>query len=184
MGLASLGTPLMSQGHDIARAVAVLLVAVGLLGVVQLVPAHALRAQVLQQRLEERTRKDQRLEGTQVTVAGQNGAVVLYGTVRLYSQKMLYERIAWRTEGVVEVDNERRGVPRVLVSDQEIEREIRHIILQYQRLQGAGISVTVAKGQVRLQGTFHDPGDVLFLKQRVAEIEGVTAIEIEVQFAV
>ena len=144
MGLESLGTPLMSQGHDITRAVAVLLVAVGLLGVVQLVPAHALSAQVLQQRLEEWTRKDQRLEGTQVTVA----------------------------------------VPRVLVSDQEIEREIRHIILQYQRLQGAGINVTVAKGQVRLQGTFHDPGDVLFLQQRVAAIEGVTAIEIEVQFAV
>ena len=174
MGLASLDTPLMPQGHDSARAVAVLLVAVGLLGVVQLVPAHALSAKVLQQRLE----------GTQVTVAGQHGAVVLYGTVRLYSQKMLYERIAWRTEGVVEVDNELRGVPRVLVSDQEIEREIRHIILQYQRLQGAGINVTVAKGQVRLQGTFHDPGDVLFLQQRVAAIEGVTAIEIEVQFAV
>ena len=39
--------------------------------------------------------------------------------------KMLYEQIAWKTEGVIEVDNEIRVVPRFAQSDAVIERKIR-----------------------------------------------------------
>jgi osmotically-inducible protein OsmY len=151
---------------------------------VHLSPAHALSDDALRQRIEEQARNDKRLEGTRVVVAVQDGGVVLYGSVWLYSQKMLYEHITWRTYGVVEVDNEIHVEPRVLVSDQEIESTILSMILKYQRLQGAGIRVTVTKGHVRLHGTFHNPGDVLFLKHRVAEIAGVIHIEIEVRFVV
>jgi hypothetical protein len=37
---------------------------------------------------------------------------------------------------------------------------------------------------VKVNGTYHDASDVVFLKHRVAEIEGVTRIEIEVEYAV
>ncbi len=161
-----------------------LLVAVGLMSAVHLSPARALSDDVLRQRIEKQARNDERLEGTRVVVAVQDGGVVLYGSVWLYSQKMLYGRIAWHTYGVVEVDNEIHVEPRVPVPDQEIKSTILNIILKHQRLQGAGISVTVTKGNVRLQGTFHDPGDVLFLKHRVAELAGVIHIEIDVQLVV
>jgi hypothetical protein len=39
--------------------------------------------------------------------------------------KMLYEQIACKTEGIIEVDNEIRVVPRFAQSDAVIERKIR-----------------------------------------------------------
>ncbi len=162
----------------------ILLVAVGLMIAVHLSPARALSDDVLRQRIEEQARNDERLEGTRVIVAVQDGGVVLYGSVWLYSQKMPCERIAWHTYGVVEVDNEIHVEPRVPVPDQEIKSTILNMLPKHQRLQEAGISVTVTKGHVRLHGTFHDPGDVLFLKHRVAELAGVIHIEIEVRFVV
>ena len=39
--------------------------------------------------------------------------------------KMLYEQIAWKTEGVIEVDNEIRVVPGFAQSDAVIARKIR-----------------------------------------------------------
>ena len=96
----------------------ILLVAVGLMSAVPLLPAHALSNDVLRQRIEAQARNDKRLEGTRVVVAVQDGGVVLSGSVWLYRQKMLYERIAWRTYGVVEVDNEIQVEPRVQVPDQ------------------------------------------------------------------
>ncbi len=161
-----------------------LLVAVSLMIAVQLSPAHALSDDVLRQRIIAQARNDKRLEGTQVVVAVQDGGVVLYGSVWLYSQKMLYEQIAWRTYSVFEVDNEIQVEPRVLVPDQEIESTILSIILKSQRLQEVEFSVMVTKGRVHLHGTFHDPADVLFLKHRVAELAGVIHIEIDVRFVV
>ncbi|MEE9145813.1 MAG: BON domain-containing protein [Candidatus Tectomicrobia bacterium] len=162
----------------------ILLVAVGLMSAVHLSPARALSDDVLRQRIEKRAHNDERLEGTRVVVAVQDGGVVLYGSVWLYSQKMLYERIAWRVYGVAEVDNEILVEPRVPVPDQEIKSMILNMLPKHQRLQEAGISVTVTKGHVHLHGTFRNPGDVLFLKHRVAEIAGVIHIEIEVQLVV
>jgi osmotically-inducible protein OsmY len=161
-----------------------LLVAVALMSAVPLLPARARSDHVLRQRIEEQARNDKRLEGTRVVVAVQDGGVILYGSVWLYSQKMLYEQIAWHTSDIVEVNNEIRVEPRVLVPDQEIESTILNMILKHQPLQEAGISVTVTKGHVHLYGTFHVPGDVLFLKHRVAELAGVIHIEIEVRFVV
>ena len=39
------------------------------------------------------------------------------GQVRLLSQKMLYEQIAWQTRGTVDVDSEIRVIPETRVSD-------------------------------------------------------------------
>ena len=47
----------------------------------------------------------------------------------------------------------------------------------FPRFHGAGVSVTVDGGAVALRGTFSHPLDVQFLKNQVADIEGVIALE-------
>jgi len=61
--------------------------------------------------IEEQTRQDETLAGTRVIVHARQGAVVLSGMVRLYSQKIRYEQIAWHSPGVREVENEIRVIP-------------------------------------------------------------------------
>lgn len=137
----------------------------------------------LRTRIETQTRADERLAGTDVAIAVEDGQVVLSGTVRLYSQKLHYEQLVWRTLGVEEVDNEIRVVPRYGQDDTEIKQGIRAIIAKHPWLHKAGIAVDVAGGVVRLRGTFHTPANVLSLRRLVAEIEGVTQLEINARFA-
>jgi len=134
------------------------------------------------ERIVVQTHHNERLEGTEVHISVQSGQVILSGTVYLYSQKILYEHIVEQTPGVVEITNEVRVVPRLPVEDVEIARHIRMLIKGHQRFQNAGITVDVAQGAVSLSGTFHDPGDFLFLKHQVAEIEGVIHLEISALF--
>jgi len=136
----------------------------------------------LLERIVVQIHHDKRLEGTQVHVWVQGEQVALSGTVYLYSQKMLYEHIVWRTPGVVELNNDIRVVPRLPVEDAEIARHIHTMIKGHQRFQNADITVEVTQGAVSLSGTFHDPGDVLFLQHQVAEIEGVIRLEIMARF--
>jgi len=65
-----------------------------------------------------------------------------------------------------------------------IYRKIREIIKAHRRLHGAQLTVIVKDRAVVLQGTFEHPRDVLFLKHKIAEIEGVIAIEIQASFNV
>ncbi len=61
----------------------------------------------IRQKIENAASKNSNLrEGSKVKIAVENGYVVLYGTAGKYIQKMLFEKIAWKTEGVVEVENE------------------------------------------------------------------------------
>jgi osmotically-inducible protein OsmY len=138
----------------------------------------------LAQRIEEQTRQDESLAGTRVIVHARQGAIVLSGMVRLYSQKIRYEQIAWESPGVREVENEIRVIPALPLSDAEIARRIVAMAQEDQRLHGAGVKAEVNEGFVRLVGTFDHPADVLFLKYRVAEIEGVVGMEIDARFRV
>ena len=124
------------------------------------------------------------LSGTEVRVAVEDGGVILYGSVRLYHQRMLFEKIAWQTKGVAEVDNEIRIVPQAPLSDAEIEQKILEIIEPHQRFHASKLRVRVTGGAVFLDATFPHPNDVLFLKHRVAMIEGVVAIHIKIKFRV
>jgi osmotically-inducible protein OsmY len=160
------------------------LVLSGLSGLGCLDTAAALSDELLQQRLQEQIDADEQLKGTQITVAVQESQVVLAGTVWLYSQKMRSEQIAWLTYGVLEVDSEIRVVPRRPTTDEELTNAVSLLILQFPQLQRSGISVTVTDGHVNLSGTFYDASDVLLLKRRVAEIEGVIQITIAVKYAV
>ena len=149
--------------------------------------AHAtpvMNDKIIKQRIEDEAAEPFRLRGTKVDLAVEDGCVVLYGTVRLYIQKLLYEQIAWKTRGVVEVDNEIRVVPRLPQNDTAIEHKIMELVQAHQRFQGINVIVTVIKGAVHIRATLERPLDVLFIKRSVAEIEGVTDIRIQAKFIV
>ena len=146
--------------------------------------ALAMSDKIIKQRIEDKANDTFRLRGTTVEVAVEDGYVVLYGTVDLYIKKMLYEQIAWKTKGVVEVDNEIRVVPKLPQADADIKRNIIEVVHTHRRLQGVNLEVAVEGGAVRIHVTSEHPSDVLFFKHRVAEIEGVIAINIIAKFIV
>ena len=162
----------------------IILALIALLGTAHVPRALALSDDNIKQRIEDAAAETPELKGTKVGVAVEDSYVVLYGEVRLYIHKMTYERIAWQTMGVVEVDNEIRVVPAVPVADTAIERKIREILITYRRFHGAQVKNRVKEGSVFIRGTLEHPRDILFFKHRVAEIEGVLAIEIEAAFRV
>jgi hypothetical protein len=122
------------------------------------------------------------LRTAKVKIAVENGYVVLYGTVEKYIQKMVYERIAWKTVGVIEVDNEIRVTPLSPLADPTIERKIKEIIKTYDKFQGLNFSVSVKAGAVDIIIKLNNPADVLFLKKKIAEIDGVISIDIMAKF--
>lgn len=138
----------------------------------------------IKKRIEDKVANTSVLRGVKVNVAVEDGNVVLYGTVILYIQKMLYEQLAWKTVGVVEVDNEIQVVPQLPQVDSIIERKILDILHTHDRFQHSGLNIEVEKGSVSISGIFEHPRDVLFIKHRVAEIEGVIAVNLQVNFRI
>jgi osmotically-inducible protein OsmY len=151
----------------------------GLLACIALGPAFAVTDAALQARIEFQVQHEPRLDGTDVRVITDDGNVVLTGQVRLLSQKMLYGQIAWQTGGTIDVDNEIRVTPATAVSDQKLEEAIRRLLQQHERFQS--IDAAVKDGIATVHGTFTSAADVLFLKWRIAEIEGVIRVLIESQ---
>ena len=146
--------------------------------------ALASNDRMIQQAIEEAAANTPELHATEISVAVQERSVVLSGSVRLYLHRLLYEKIAWQTIGVVEVDNEIRVVPQASLSDAAIERMIWEIVKLHEQFHNSDFKLTVKNGVVSLDGTFGHPLDVIFLRNRVAAIEGVIAIEIKVGFRV
>lgn len=147
-------------------------------GILISTPAFSSSDISIKQQIEKKAGEDADLKTGTVKVAVQNGFVVLYGSVDRYIQKMNYEKIAWNIEGVVEVENEIRVIPIVFHEDADIERKVKEIVQTYDRFQGVSISATVKTGVVNVLITLNHPEDVLFLKRRIAEINGVVAIDI------
>ena len=146
--------------------------------------ALAMSNKIIKQRIEGEAAGTFRLRETKVDLAVEDGYVVLYGTVGLYIQKMLYEQIAWKTKGVVEVENEIRVVPGLPQTDKAIDRKIMEIVQTHRRFKDVDVNVTVKEGAVHIRTTLDHPRDVLFLKSRVAEITGVISINIQAKFVV
>jgi osmotically-inducible protein OsmY len=165
-----------------ARLLVLVCFVMGLVGSPRLVSGYAAGDREILERIAVQTHHDERLEDTEVHIVVQGGQVVLSGTVYLYSQKMLYEHIVGRTRGVVEINNDIRVVPRLPVEDTEIADHIHTMIKDHQRFQNTELTIDVREGTVSLSGMFYDPGDVLFLKHQVAEIEGVIYLEIMARF--
>jgi len=142
----------------------------------------ALSDELIKQNIENDAADTLRLRATKVDIVVEDGNVVLFGEVGLYIQKMLYEKIAWKNQGVIEVDNEIRVVPRLPQTDAAVERRIMQAIQTHQRFKGAKVAVTVETGNVFIRINLDHPSDIIFLKHRVAEIEGVVSIEIQAKF--
>ena len=144
--------------------------------------ALAISDEILKQRIEERAAQELELGATAVRIDVGDGFVVLSGSVRFYAYKLSFERIAWQTAGVEDVDNEIRVTPLVPFDDEGIERKIREIIRAHFQVHVYDAKIRVENGAVFISATFQHPRDDLLLKQKVAEIEGVIAIEMDPMF--
>jgi hypothetical protein len=153
-----------------------------MLALFQVTPALAQSDDLIQREIEAQIAGSTMLRGTRIEVHVEQRLVVLTGQVRLYEQKLISDRIAWTTPGVFEVDNEIRVVPKVPLADAAIEQKIREIVNTDERFYGAGVVVAVDNGFVSIQASFSGVGDPVFLKHKVAEIEGVLDIEIRATF--
>lgn len=143
-------------------------------------PALAAANPALQARIEFQVQREPRLEGTEVQITTDAGNVVIAGHVRLLSQKLLYEQIAWQTRGTVDVDSEIRVIPEPRVSDRQLQEAILAVVRHHEQL--PSIDVAVKDGVVIVHGTFTSASEVLFVKWRIAEINGVIRILIDSQF--
>jgi len=169
-----------SLGHTRPMPSTRLLVLLTVLLCLALQPALAAANAALQARIEARIQGEPRLDGTEVRITTDNGNVVMTGHVRLLSQKMLYEQTAWQTPGTVDVDSEIRVIPQTRPADQQLESAILALARHHKEFHD--IDVAVKDGVVIVHGTFRSASDVLFLKWRIAEIEGVRQVLIDSQF--
>ena len=150
------------------------------LACVALLPAFAFASSALEARIAFQIEQEPSLEGSDVRIVTDRGNVVMTGQVRLLSQQLLYEQIAWQTRGTLDVDSEIRVVPQTRASDRQLEQAILALAEQHEQLQNIG--VVVKDGVAIVHGTFTNASDVLALKWRIAEIEGVVRILINSQF--
>lgn len=118
-----------------------------------------------------------------VTVTAEATAVRLAGTVRLYRDKLMIERVARAAAGEVALRYDVHVAPVQPLSDREIERRI-VAVAKAARFQGSELVVSASAGEVVVRGIFHDPVDVVFLTEQIASLEGVRSIEIDARFPV
>jgi osmotically-inducible protein OsmY len=152
------------------------------LGLLQTAPVLARSDDLIRGDINARLAAEEKLRDARIEVRVEERLVVLIGQVRLYEQKLISDRIAWTTSGVVEVDNEIRVVPKLPLADAAIERRIREIVATHERFRNVPVAIRVDKGKVTLTGSFLAYRDPSILKHKVAEIEGVVKIEISAAF--
>jgi osmotically-inducible protein OsmY len=133
----------------------------------------------LRARIEARLSALESGEGADIRVAVREGRVILQGRVALLEQSLRAEQSAWKTDGVIDVDNELRVVPAAPGADAEIERQVRLIIKSDGGFLDTNLELEVVAGVVRLRGLFQDPTHVLDVKHRIASIAGVLEVQID-----
>jgi osmotically-inducible protein OsmY len=159
----------------------VILIILGI-GMIHVHPVLAVGDDIIKQSIEHEVAADFRLRGTMVSVDVLQGFVVLRGKVNVFIKKMLYERIAWTTVGVTEVENEIKVIPDLPTTDDDIKRHIIDALYAHQRFADINAAIAVEAGVVFVQAVFKDPHDVQKLKHKVAEIQGVKEIRIQAEF--
>ena len=153
-----------------------------MLSLFQITVAQARSDELIQREIEAQIAHSEQFAGARIEVHVEQRLVILTGDVRIYEQKLVSERIAWTTTGVFEVDNEIRVMPKIPLTDTAIERKVAEIVVNDDRVRAAGVSAQVSKGKVLLRGNFVNFSDPTALKHKVAEIEGVTDIEMQATF--
>lgn len=91
-------------------------------------------------------------ETFELRVDVKRGSASLSGTVDSYAEKALAEEIAAGVIGVVDIENEIVVAPAEARSDEEIREEVQSLIESAVELEDAAIEVSVAKGDVVLNG--------------------------------
>jgi osmotically-inducible protein OsmY len=98
---------------------------------------------------------DGRVEETDIGVEVDNGVVTLTGTVSSYAKAFAAQEAAHRVDGVLDVANEIQvrlpGHPRQ--TNTELARAVREALKADVKVPDAGITSTVSRGWVTLQGT-------------------------------
>jgi osmotically-inducible protein OsmY len=133
----------------------------------------------LRARIEAKLAELPEREGAEIRVMVREGQVLLQGRVRLLEQSLRAEQAAWKTSGVLDLENELRVVSPGVGGDAAIEQRVRMIIKGDERFTDTNLRLDVTAGQVRLRGLFHNPADVLALKHRIASVPGVLGVEID-----
>ena len=159
----------------------VILIALGI-GMIHAQPVLAISDEVIKQRIEREAAADYRLQETIVVVDVMQGFVILRGKVDAFIQKMLFERITWKTMGVMEVENEIQVIPGLSQTDEAIKRQVMEILHAHYSFADIDAAITVEAGVVFIQAVFKNPHDVQKLKHQVAEIQGVMEIRIQAEF--
>lgn len=136
----------------------------------------------LQREVLQQITASEAMRGTRIEVHVSQDLVVLTGTVRLYEQRLVAERIAWTAPGVFEVDNEIQVLPLAPLTDGAIKRKIHDILRTYPRFHSVNVTIDVENGNVFVQGRFLAIADPTFLKHQVARIEGVLDVRIRAEF--
>ncbi len=135
--------------------------------------------EALRDRIEAKLEGLPEREGAEIRVAVRDGRVLLQGSVRLLEQSLRAERATWKTDGVIDVENELRVVRAGPIDDSAIERQVRKVLEADGRFVDTKLELDVVAGLVRLRGLFEDPADLLTLKHRIASIPGVLGVEID-----
>ena len=133
----------------------------------------------LRARIEARLAELPEREGAEIRVMVRNGQVLLQGRVRLLEHSLRAEQAAWKTAGVLDLENELRVVSPGVGGDAAIEQRVRMIIKGDERFIDTNLQLEVTAGQVRLRGLFQNPADALALKHRIASVPGVLGVEID-----
>ncbi len=153
-----------------------------MLGLFQVTTAQAQSDDQIKGEIEAKFSASEILQNAPINIFVEHRLVVLTGDVRLLEQRLVSDRIAWTTVGVFEVDNEIRVVPSVAKTDKAIEAKVYGIIKSYQRFDKIDMVISVKGGVVSIESGFSGVGDPIFLKHKVAAIEGVIDVKVRSTF--
>lgn len=121
---------------------------------------------------------DSRIGWADIGVAVNDGVVKLSGCVRTYSNKLAAQEAAHRIAGVLDVANEIEVVPdpKLVHTDEDIARAVRHVLEWDAIVPDDRIESTVSDGWVTLEGDVDLWRERLDAERAVMRLEGVVGV--------
>lgn len=121
---------------------------------------------------------DSRIGWADIGVAVEEGVVKLTGEVRTYSNKLAAQEAAHRIAGVLDVANDIEVVPdeKLIRTDEDIARAVRHVLEWDAIVPDERIRTTVSDGWVTLEGDVDLWRERLDAERVVLRLEGVVGV--------
>lgn len=129
----------------------------------------------IKERIENIFRWHENLSSFTLSVQVENGWVSLEGTVNSYWKRIIAEDLAYTVEGVINVKNDIRVVPR-RVTDETLARNIQETINLRGGIQVNDLDVRVENGTVTLTGLAETHSDALAASEAAIYSPGVTHV--------